>query len=746
VSSPSVGPWPEPPHQALVLPLKHGVSGAVQGVIALGVSARLALDDDYRAFLDAVAREIAVRAHAATDRGLEVEQLRLLFDQAPGFMAFLRWPNHVFELVNDAYRALIGAGREVLGKPIREALPDIIGQVYVQLLDEVAHTRKPFVGRGMTVQLARGAQGELENLVVDFIFQPILRPDGTTLGIFVQGNEVTVQKRAEVRQRFLVDVGDALIAEPTMQQALISASQAAARSFSDWCFVDLIDDGRSRRIAASHADPSKVELAERAFAFPPPAELAFDPVRMLANGQTLLVDLNAALLSKVARSPEHLRWLHDVGMSSAIVTPLAVRGHIVGVVSFVLSESRRRYEESDLITAKEFSRRFSTAMDNRLLAAERDELLESERLARERAESANQAKDEFLAMLSHELRNPLSPILTAVELMKYKGKHQFEREQTIIERQGRHLVRLVDDLLDMSRIARGKIELKKAPVRVNAFVTKAIEMASPLLEKRHHVFTSELADNLFVDGDEARLAQVVTNLVTNAARYTNVGGRISLAARADGDAIVITVRDNGVGIPAEMMPRIFDLFVQGAQKADRAEGGLGLGLTLVRRLVGMHGGTVQAHSEGPGRGSEFEIRLPRLTPAVVPVERRSHTTDPGLARRVLLVDDNIDAVEIMKDVLASRGHIVVTAHDGPTALRAAAEFKPEVAVLDIGLPVMDGYELATLLRAQLGSAPPRLIALTGYGQESDRARTRAAGFDTHLVKPVEIAELVRSIR
>ena len=368
--------------------------------------------------------------------------------------------------------------------------------------------------------------------------------------------------------------------------------------------------------------------------------------------------------------------------------------------------------------------------------------------AEARLREADRRKDEFLAVLGHELRNPLAPILTAVELMKRRGDVPSSNERAVIERQARHLVRLVDDLLDVSRIARGKVELRRERIELSHIVERAVETAAPLFEQRRHRLSVEVArEGLAVEGDETRLVQVVLNLLSNAARYTPVGGRVSVTAAAEGDEVVLRVRDNGVGIADDLRSRIFEMFVQGRQGLDRQGGGLGLGLALVRGLVEMHGGSVVARSDGEGRGSEFEVRLPSAERAprstghrpddrVASVERAVNT------RRVLIVDDNLDGGELLGEVLASEGHDVRVA-DGPiAALALVADFRPEVAILDIGLPVMDGYALCAELRAALGAPAPFFIALTGYGGERDRARSAEGGFAVHLVKPVDMQHLL----
>jgi PAS domain S-box-containing protein len=370
------------------------------------------------------------------------------------------------------------------------------------------------------------------------------------------------------------------------------------------------------------------------------------------------------------------------------------------------------------------------------------------------AEGANRAKDEFLAMLGHELRNPLSPILTALQLMKLRGEPGSERERTIIERQVNHLTRLVDDLLDVSRIARGRVELKTEIIELSEVVAKAIEMASPLLEQRNHILKVDVRRHgLKIEADATRLSQVISNLLTNAAKYTPPNGVVSVTASRVADEVVLSVRDTGIGISAENLPRVFDLFVQERQALDRSQGGLGIGLTIVRSLVERHGGSVSARSDGPGKGSEFIIRLPiegragagADTPGAVATENAPQATG-GSAIRILIVDDNEDGAEMLAYVLTGKGYETRVAHDAPTALRVAAEFLPNVAFLDLGLPVMDGYELAAHLRRLPGLADLRLIAVTGYGQESDRRRTSEAGFHGHLVKPVDIGALEEAVK
>ena len=362
-------------------------------------------------------------------------------------------------------------------------------------------------------------------------------------------------------------------------------------------------------------------------------------------------------------------------------------------------------------------------------------------MARSEAESANRAKDEFLAMLGHELRNPLAPILTALELLRLRGTSG--REHDVIDRQVQHLVGLVDDLLDVSRITRGKVELRRERVGIATVIAHSVEVASPLFERLDHTLVVDAPPDLVVLGDPTRLAQVVSNLLTNAAKYTPRGGRIAVSARRAGDAIEIVVRDNGIGIEPAMLERVFEPFAQARQAIDRAQGGLGLGLAIVANLTKLHGGTVTARSDGRGKGTEMIVRLPADASApAVAVPAPEPLVEAGAAR-ILVVDDNVDAAQLLADLLEIGGYRTLAAHDGPSALKAAETFQPQIAVLDIGLPVMDGFELAGHFRTAF--AGTRLVAVTGYGQAEDRKRTAAAGFVAHLVKPVDIKKLRATI-
>jgi PAS domain S-box-containing protein len=366
-------------------------------------------------------------------------------------------------------------------------------------------------------------------------------------------------------------------------------------------------------------------------------------------------------------------------------------------------------------------------------------------LARRQLETADRQKDEFLAMLAHELRNPLAPIRSAADVLARTSgtAPHVQTAVDVVQRQVGILVRLVDDLLDVSRITQGRIELKRKPIKLADVIAQAVETVDPLIKERRHRLSVTSHGTLRVNGDSARLVQCVANVLTNAAKYTDADGEIRIESRADRGQAVLVITDNGVGIAAELLPHLFDLFVQSARTLDRSQGGLGIGLSVVKRLVEMHGGEVSASSGGVGLGATFEIRLP-LAAAQGEVAQPAVQEIPS-KRRVLVVDDNADAANTLAMLLNLDGHEVRAVYSARTAFDEVQGFEPDVVLLDIGLPEMDGYEVARRIREQPALSGLRLVALTGYGQAEDKQRTQAAGFDDHLVKPVEMKALQETL-
>jgi signal transduction histidine kinase/ActR/RegA family two-component response regulator len=438
------------------------------------------------------------------------------------------------------------------------------------------------------------------------------------------------------------------------------------------------------------------------------------------RGQPPWSDLPVLVLTAARRPGERAPAPFDVGGVTLLRRPLDV-GEFLTAVRAALRDRRRQYQV-------------------------RDHLAEQARQAAALRE-ADRRKDEFLAMLAHELRNPLAPIRNGLQVLRLADgdRSVVNRIRDMMDRQVQHLSRLVDDLLDVSRITRGKAELRTEAVDLNDVLARAVEAVRPLLDARRHRLTvSQPGRPVWVSADPTRLIQVVGNLLNNAAKYSEESAQIALALEEDGGRAVVRVRDTGVGIPPDMLPKVFDLFTQVDRTVDRSQGGLGIGLTLVRTLVEMHGGTVEASSDGIGTGSEFVVRLPALPAgAVGRAGSGAEAGAPPAAYRVLVVDDNPDARDSLAELLRLTGHEVRTAPTGPKAIEVARAWRPDVALLDLGLPGMDGYEVARVLRAEPFGGSLLLVALTGYGQDEDRRRTQEVGFDHHLTKPADPHGLAR---
>ena len=522
-------------------------------------------------------------------------------------------------------------------------------------------------------------------------------------------------------------------------------------SVGDWCRIDLIDaSGTLVRGIAYHADPRQAQIGTDAV-----HRLRAKPGAVgsmawcVQTGQAHTHNFASPEDFAQTGDPALLEFARIIGMRALAITPLVARGRTLGALAVLQAESARNFSADDEALLAEIAQRAALAIDNARLYSEAE-------AARQQAELANRAKDEFLAMLGHELRNPLAPIATTLKLMAMRDDSQFRSERRVIERQVDNLARLVDDLLDVSRIARGDVQLRRKRLDLREVLTRAVEMVGPLLEARRHRLRIDLpAEPLTVDADPVRMNQVFANLLNNAARYTLDGGTITVQARRLDACCEVTLADNGQGMAADLLPRIFDLFVQGRQGPDRASGGLGVGLALVKNLVALHGGSVSARSDGPGQGSTFEVTLPRAVDA--PPASASASASPPAAEgddapaaaptsrlRVLVVDDNRDAAEVITEFLAMSGHDARFTTDPEAGATLAETFDPDVAILDIGLPGIDGYALAARIEAATGGRC-RLIAVTGYGLAEDRARTKAAGFAAHFVKPVDLDDLVRAL-
>jgi PAS domain S-box-containing protein len=559
----------------------------------------------------------------------------------------------------------------------------------------------------------------------------------STAGVAIERRRAEAAlRRSEQTARFLADASAALAVLVDFDSTLQKVASLAVPAFADWATVDLAEaDGTLRRVAVAHQDPAGVELAQELHRRLSPDPAAPQGVwNILRTGRAEFIpEVTDEMLVRSTRDEDLLRIVRELGPKSYIGVPLKVRGKPLGVVTFVTAGSGRRYTEADLATAQDLADRAAIAVENAQLYRE--------------LRDADRRKDEFLATLAHELRNPLAPIRNGLQVLRLSGKETgvVADARSMMERQLGQMVRLVDDLLDVSRISRNKLDLKKQRVALAAVVHSAVETSRPLVEQSRHTLAVALPPGpVYLDADLVRLAQVFSNLLNNAAKYTEPGGRIWLSAEVAGREVAVRVRDTGLGIPADALPRIFEMFSQVDRNMERAQGGLGIGLTLVRRLVEMHGGTVEARSDGPGKGSEFTVRLP-LAADGAGGPRVAAGEGPAAAprRRILIVDDNHDSAMSLGMMLDLMGNETRTAHDGLAAVEAAGEFRPDVILLDIGLPKLNGYDACRRIREQPWGRGIVIVALTGWGQEEDRRRSADAGFDHHMVKPVEVDALTK---
>ncbi|HYV20399.1 MAG TPA: ATP-binding protein [Verrucomicrobiae bacterium] len=712
-----------------------------------------------RHVLEKIARRVALSEVLA-------DLVRLVEEQEPGLLCSI----HLVDSVTGTLRA--GAGPSLPfdymaamhAAPIQ---PPAAGPCCLALQEKkdvlVADIRSDarFSGRWRELALASGLRSVLSTVVRGATGEPLAtfamyrrepgnpEPGNPQIG-FVARQLIAIaierdQADADLRQaesdaRLLQTLGAELlseIGEETLYRRVIDAAAALMRSeFASMQAVEPGGDGGTElRLLACRGFSA---LAERSWQRVR-CNSALACGRALKTGGRVLVP-DTERCASLAGSPELLVY-RETGIRAVQTTPLVSRaGNTVGMISTHWSRPHVP-PERDLRNLD-------------ILARQAADLIERRR-HEEALRDADRRKDEFLAMLAHELRNPLAPMRNSLMVMKLsEGTPGIggERLRGVLERQLHHLIRLVDDLLDVSRITRGTLQLRREPVELSAVVAHAVETARPLAEERRHEITVTLPpEPIWLQADPVRLAQVLNNLMNNACKYTEAGGQVWLSAERHGAEVVMRVRDTGLGIPSDRLGNIFDMFNQVDRSIERAQGGLGIGLTLVRRLVELHGGSVLATSDGPGRGSEFVVRLPVLKP-LSEFERHAR---PGVrllpktaatkhaARRALVVDDNVDSADSLATLLRVTGHEAITAHDGVEALATAERFRPEVVFLDIGMPRMNGYDAARRIRQQDWGRDVLLVAVTGWGKDEDRRRSHDAGFDAHLVKPADSNDLLR---
>lgn len=626
------------------------------------------------------------------------ESMAAIFKLAPAFMCILRGPDHTFELVNDRYLQLIGH-RDVIGQPVIKALPEIKGQGFLELLDSVYQTGETFSGNDMTIFLQRSADKQIEKRFLDFVYIALKNAEGEITGILVHGIDQTERKQSEM-----------ILAEREEQLRL--ALDAADVGLWD---VDVVNE--------TLYWPARVKAM---FGISSDKHVSMNDYYEGLHPD----DIEATVTSYRNATDPNIRSQYDaeyrtIGKEDQIIRWVAARG-------------RGIFNE-----ANQCVRVIGTALDITERKANEQALRESEEQLRE----TDRRKDEFLAMLAHELRNPLAPISSAAQLLQIAklDDTQVRRTSQIIGRQVKHMTSLVDDLLDVSRVTRGLVELENTIIDINHVITDAVEQVTPLVRSRsHHLALQITPETPLVQGDRKRLVQVVANILNNAAKYTPEGGHLLLQTEVSDGYVHIQIVDNGIGMTPELVTRAFDLFAQAERSPDRSSGGLGLGLALVKSLVELHSGKVTCESGGLGKGSIFTVSLP-----LIPVEEKrieDHASDlslqPNIAPlRILVVDDNADAASILGMLLEAEGHEVMVEYGSLTALERAKMESPQVCLLDIGLPEMDGNALARHLRELPQTARALLVAITGYGQDSDREASLAAGFDYHLVKPIDPNEL-----
>ena len=544
------------------------------------------------------------------------------------------------------------------------------------------------------------------------------------------GIDITHRKQTEHSLQFLAQASKSLSSLVDQARTLERVAQMAVPAFADWCAVDIVDQGGYlQRLAVAHHDPQNVRWAEEFHRrYPPDPNAPLGATHVLRTGESeLMSDITDSMLVESARDDAHLQLLRDMQLKSYMCVPLSVKGKSLGVISFITAESARCYTADDLAIAEDVANRAAVAIENARLYQE--------------AREADRRKDEFLAMLAHELRNPLAPIRSGLEVLAMEDNSDLATI-TLMQEQVQHLVCLVDDLLDVSRIMQGRIELRKEPIELSAVLRRSVDAVEGQIAERHQrLVVSAPEQSLWVAADPVRLVQVVQNLLHNATKYTGPGGRIELVVEANEKQLEIRVRDTGIGIEPDLLPRIFDPFVQSSRSLDRTQGGLGIGLTLAKRLVELHDGRISAESGGAGCGSTFSVCLP-LTQPITQTELNIARPRSERGRRLLIVDDNVGAAATLAQVLQkSGGHRVETAYDGPSALKKIQQWHPEIVLLDIGIPGMDGFQVAQALRQQPEFDDVALIALTGYGREEDLRRSREVGINRHLVKPVAVHDL-----
>lgn len=618
----------------------------------------------------------------------ELALLRTVLETSPTFLHVLQGPNFVFEYANEAYYRLVGR-RDLIGRPAFEAMPEAAGE-YPQRIAQVMATQQPFHGNEIPVMLARMPGAPPEERWLDLVYLPLIDADGTCQRVLGHGTDVTeiVQTRRQAEQA--EQLSRDRLAEALLAGRMITwewnVQTDALTSSGAWLDLFRSEDGifTTGDAALEHVHPddraARIAMVKASLAGLAPWHLEYRTVR--EDGSVL--------------------WLEERASSSR--HPETNQQVVVGLAWDI---TRRKQAQAAL-------------------------------------ELADVRKNDFLATLSHELRNPLAPIRSGLQIIKLlaKGDERIDKTRQVMERQMTHLVRLIDDLMEVSRISRGKVTLRQERLLLNSVLSTAVESVWPTIEAKPVRLVQVLGETLAVDGDKDRLTQVFVNLLTNAVKFSPAHSTITLTLSQENDDAVVVVEDQGQGIEAPMLETVFDLFAQGPSHP--MSGGLGIGLALVRQLVELHGGSVTARSEGLGLGSAFIVRLPCVAlepPLLVASDVNENKPAATQPLKILVVDDNLDGADMLVTFLTMEGHAVQVAYDGREAIHAFKATAPQVVLLDIGMPDMDGYEVARFIRHLPAGQSVKLVAMTGWGQLEDKARARDAGFNEHMTKPVEPNEL-----
>jgi PAS domain S-box-containing protein len=742
------------------------VEGRPAGLLGMGSYRERIFSEDDRALVETLAKQCGEALVRATRYDGE--------DRAR------RWFTTTLRSIGDAVIATDGQGQITFMNPIAEALTGWnVEEARGKPLDEVfviySETTRKAVESPVAKVLREGKIVGLANhtllrsrhgreVPIDDSGAPIRSETGELFGVVLVFRDVSREKAERGRREFLTKAGEALVASLDYEVTLATIARLAVPVIADWCAIDVVEPGSNviRRAAVEHVDPSKLRLArELTERYPPDPNARNGAPEVIRSGKAeLYAEIPEAMLQAGARDADHLALLRELRLGSALVVPLKARGHTLGAMTFVYAESQRHYGDEDLAFAEDFARRAAMALENSLALKQVENARIQERRLRDEAEIASRAKDEFLAMVSHELRTPLNAILGwTVILRRRTPNEETDRALSVIERNALAQAKLIEDVLDISRIISGKLALTLGPTHIADAVTAAIETVTPAAQAKNiALVVDHLEPALTITADADRVQQIVWNVLSNAVKFTPKGGTVTVRAFREGSDISISVRDSGEGIERDALPFVFEAFHQADASTTRRHGGLGLGLAIVKQLVSAHGGTVEALSEGRGKGATFVVHLPARSaiPAIRRAARAESASDappskPAPSRldglRVLVIDDEADSLELVAQVLREQGAEVHAATSARTALETFSRVRPDVVVSDIGMPGEDGYSLIRKIRsmpADLGGRTPA-VALTAYAREEDAQRAFNAGYQMHLTKPVEPDRLATTV-